>query len=330
MKISWRQIQRENFVHFDSLANYLELSQELRARVLKRPRFVLNVPRRLAEKMAKNTLDDPLFRQFVPLEDELVAAPGFVADPVQDSNFRKCGKLLHKYKGRALLVVTGACAMHCRYCFRQNFPYEMASTGFEEELAYIRGDATLEEIILSGGDPLSLSDAALGDLLRELSSIAHVKRIRFHTRFPIGIPERIDDSLLKILEVCRPQLFFVIHCNHSRELDQDVVGALKRVQKLGIPVLNQAVLLKGVNDSPETLLTLSKALLEAGVLPYYLHELDRVQGTAHFEVEPGQGVEWLRFIQHNLAGFGVPRLVREEAGKPSKSFIIDRQFSVEI
>ncbi len=316
----WRQIQRENFVRFEDLANYLELSEELRLQVLKRPRFALNVPRRLAAKMAKNTLEDPLVRQFVPLEQEQVVSPGFVADPVQDSSFRQCGKLLHKYSGRALLVVTGACAMHCRYCFRQNFSYEPADRGFDQELAYIRADETLEEVILSGGDPLSLGDEALERLLSAISSIPHVRRIRFHTRFPIGIPERVDDSLLSILAAVRPQVFIVIHCNHPRELDPDVVAALKKLRQLGIPLLNQAVLLKGVNDSPEVLLELSKALLDAGVLPYYLHELDRVQGTAHFEAEEGRGVEWLRFVQHNLAGFGVPRLVREEAGKQSKTF----------
>lgn len=316
----WRQIQRENFTQFEALADYLELAEPLRKRVLKRPRFALNVPRRLAAKMAKNTLDDPIFRQFVPLEEELVATRGFETDPVQDGSFQRCGKLLHKYAGRALLLTTGACAMHCRYCFRQNFPYEAAYTGFEKELEYIRADETLEEIILSGGDPLSLSDAVLGALLEALSAIPHVKVIRFHSRFPIGIPERIDPSFLALLERCRPQIFFVVHCNHPRELDEEVAAALKRLQRLGIPVLNQAVLLKGVNDAPETLLALCKAALHAGILPYYLHELDRVQGTAHFEA--AHGGELLQFVQENLAGFGVPRLAREEPGMKSKSFKI--------
>lgn len=316
----WRQIQRQNFTRLGALADYLELEPALREKLLARPRFALNLPLRLAEKIEKNTLEDPILRQFIPLQDELDFSSGFPADPVQDARFRKTKKLLHKYKGRALLVTTSACAMHCRYCFRQNFPYETAEKGFEEELKAIREDESLSEIILSGGDPLSLSDAALGSLLNDLDAIPHLKRIRFHTRFPIGIPERIDAPFLSQLRSLRKQLFFVIHCNHPRELDGDTFSALKKIQLLGIPVLNQSVLLKGVNDSEETLLALSEALLDAGVMPYYLHELDPVQGSAHFAVPQERGRELVRHVQENLSGFGVPRLAREEPGRLSKTF----------
>jgi len=315
----WRKIQRLNFTRIEPLADFLELSQELRARLVARPRFTLNLPRRLAEKIAKNTLDDPILRQFVPLEDELIPMPGFVSEPLEDGRFRKTKKILHKYKGRALLLASSACAMHCRFCFRQNFPYETEEKNFDEELEFIRQNPSLSEIILSGGDPLSLSDASLASLFQAFDQIAHLKRIRFHTRFPIGIPERIDDSFLGLLASSSKQIFFVVHCNHPLELDPDVAAALKKIQRLGIPVLNQAVLAKGVNDDEKTLLAHSEALVNAGIIPYYLHELDPVQGAGHFSLPNTRGPELIRHIQQNLSGYGVPRLVREIPGQPGKT-----------
>jgi EF-P beta-lysylation protein EpmB len=317
----WRQVQRENFSRFEPLADFLGLSLDLKKKILQKSRFSLNVPRRLANKIAKNTLDDPILRQFVPLEEELLPFPDFVPDPVQDEMFRQTKKIIHKYKGRALILASSACAMHCRFCFRQNFPYETEEKGFEEELNYIRGDESLIEIILSGGDPLSLSESSLANLFQSLEKIPHLKRIRFHSRFPIGIPERIDSSFLELLSSCSKQIFFVIHCNHPKELDSDVVKALKKIQYLAIPVLNQSTLLKGVNDDEKTLLDLSETLLETGISPYYLHELDQVEGAGHFAVPRGRSQELVRYLQANLSGFGVPRLVREISGQASKTFI---------
>jgi KamA family protein len=212
--------------------------------------------------------------------------------------------------------------MHCRFCFRQNFPYETETYGFEEELAYIAQETTLTEIILSGGDPLSLSDGQLLALFQALDEMPHIERIRFHTRFPIGIPERIDDSFLQVLEGSTKQIIFIVHCNHARELDSDVVAALRRILKLGIPVLNQSVLLHGVNDGEEPLLELSEALVQGGVLPYYLHLLDLVEGAAHFSVSDERAKELIRYLQDHISGYAVPRLVREIPGQPSKSLII--------
>jgi EF-P beta-lysylation protein EpmB len=317
----WRQIQKGNFIRIEQLLDFLELSEEKRGKILANPRFRLNLPQRLAAKIAKNTLDDPILRQFVPLEDELIETPGFSAEPLQDQRFQIKRKILHKYKGRALVVSTSACAMHCRFCFRQNFPYETEEKGFDEEIAYIAQDSTLSEIILSGGDPLSLSDATLAHFFRALDAIPHVKRIRFHSRFPIGIPERIDEPFLALLAASSKQIFFIIHVNHAREFDADVASAVKKILSLGIPVLNQSVLLKGVNDNEETLLALSETLVNGGVVPYYLHMPDRLQGAAHFEVSDERSHELIRFLQENLSGYGVPRLVREEPGRPSKTFI---------
>jgi len=318
---TWRQIQRGNFTRLEPLAEFLELEALARTQLLAAPRFPLNLPKRLADKIEKNRLDDPILRQFVPLVDETHSQPGFTADPVQDQTFRAAPKLLHKYHGRALLLATSGCAMHCRYCFRQNFPYETTDRSFDAEIAYLASNPTLTEVILSGGDPLSLSDPALASLFTSLHAIPHLRRIRFHTRFPIGIPERINTSFLSLLATSPQQIYFIIHSNHPRELDPDVISALKKIQTLGIPVLNQSVLLKGVNDDEETLLALCTALVDAGITPYYLHQLDPVAGAAHFDVSDEKATSLLRHVQENLSGFGVPRLVREEPNRLSKSLI---------
>lgn len=315
----WRQIQKTNFTRFEPLLSFLEMSREKRSQILLRPKFALNVPYRLAAKMEKNSLTDPLFKQFVPLNEELNTSFG-TPEPLEDQRFKKSQKLLKKYQGRALMLTTGACAMHCRFCFRQNFPYETEDKSFEKELALLSLDSSISEIILSGGDPLSLSDESLASLFQAFEKIPHVQRIRFHTRFPIGIPERIDDSFLAILSASSKQIFFLIHCNHPKELDADVINSLKRVQKLGVPVLNQSVLLQGVNDDEKTLLSLSETLVNAGIVPYYLHLHDPVQGAAHFEATEQRGAELIRYLQENLSGYGVPHLVREEPGRLSKTF----------
>jgi EF-P beta-lysylation protein EpmB len=317
----WRQIQRKNFVQISLLADYLEISSDRQEKLLSYPRFSLNLPLRLASKINKNDLNDPILRQFIPLNEETSTTPGFVADPVQDLSFRKTKKLLHKYSGRALLITTSACAMHCRFCFRQNFPYETEVYGFDEEITYLKQNPSLQEIILSGGDPLSLSDDTLMSLFEDLNSISHLRRIRFHTRFPIGIPERIDSSFLNLLASSKKQIFFVIHCNHPKELDDDVIHALKKIQCLGIPVLNQSVLLKGVNDDEKTLLDLSESLTNAGIVPYYLHQLDPVTGTGHFTIPNSRSSELLKHLQKSTSGYGVPRLVREEPGLSSKTWV---------
>jgi EF-P beta-lysylation protein EpmB len=314
----WRKIQKENFTRWEKLADFLELSQEVRAHLALRPRFSLNLPRRLAEKIQKNILDDPILKQFVPLQEELLETPGFVAEPLQDTNFRKTKKILHKYQGRALLLATSACAMHCRFCFRKNFPYETEVHDFTEDLNYIAQEKTLNEIILSGGDPLSLSDSQLDTLFQAFDTMPHIERIRFHTRFPIGIPERIDVSFLHTLKKSNKQIIFIIHCNHPRELDRDILAALKKIQKLGIPVLNQSVLLKGVNDDEQTLLELSETLVKGGILPYYLHVLDLVEGSAHFFVTDARAQELIQYLNHHTSGYAVPRLVRELPGHLSK------------
>lgn len=317
----WRKIQRQNFTRLDALASFLELSPGQRSALLDQSDFPINLPQRLAQKIAKQTLDDPILRQFVPRLEETNSSIHFTIDPVGERAARRCLKLLHKYHGRALLLTAGACAMHCRYCFRQNFPYDSTSGDFTQELHAIESDPTLHEIILSGGDPLSLSNDCLASLLHSLACIPHLCRLRFHTRFPIGIPERIDDELIHLLSIHPQQIIFVLHINHSRELDRDILTAIKKIQRLGIPVLCQSVLLRGVNDDEETLLDLCETLIDAAVLPYYLHLLDRVKGSAHFEVSIERGRQLITYLQHHLSGYGVPKLAHEMAGKPGKIII---------
>lgn len=317
----WRRIQRQNFTCIDSLLEFLQVSACKRENVLHSSKFVLNVPLRLAAKMEKNNFSDPLFLQFVPLKLENSIVDGFVKDPVTDTNFCKTSKMLQKYQSRALLVTTSACVMHCRFCFRQNFPYETNIQGFAEELAILQKDKDIEEVILSGGDPLSVSNHILKELFEEFEKINHIKRIRFHTRFPIGIPERIDEDFLQILQNTSKQVYFVIHSNHPKELDDEVLLYLKKVRKTGAVLLNQTVLLKNVNDQEETLLTLFQTLASNGIIPYYLHRLDKVVGTAHFLVEDDRSLELMQYLQKKLSGYALPRLVQEIPGRASKTII---------
>jgi EF-P beta-lysylation protein EpmB len=315
----WKQILRQNFTQWDRLADYLELNIQQREQILKKTHFPLNLPLRLAQKIPKGTLNDPLLKQFLPVIEEKRVTKGFVLDPVGDENSRRSPKLLHKYAGRALLVTTSACAMHCRYCLRQNFDYEVQNKDFSSELQTLEEDTSIREVILSGGDPLSLSDDVLGMLLMRLGNMPHIDRIRFHTRFPIGIPERIDDGFLDILKKVRKQIHFVIHTNHPSELDNDIFLRLKTLQKIWCTILNQTVLLRDVNDNLETLRTLCELLVNNGILPYYLHQLDRVQGSAHFEVEEDQGRYLIHELTKVLPGYAVPKYVREIGGEPSKT-----------
>ncbi len=318
---SWKDVLRDNVTDWVRLADYLELSAEQRRHIVAIRRFPLNIPLRLASKIAKGNLDDPLFKQFVPTTAENVEQAGFDCDPIGDTASRKSPKLLHKYRGRALLLCTSACAMHCRYCFRQHFDYDVKDKLFQAELEVIRHDPTITEVILSGGDPLSLSDHYLEALMQALAAIPHVKRLRFHTRFPIGIPERLDDSFLRLFDNLDLAVWFVIHSNHPRELDDDVLAALKRLQRKGVVILNQWVLLRGVNDDVEVLAELCEKMVNHAIFPYYLHQLDRTLGVGHFEVPEAEGQALIKALMTRLPGYAVPKYVREVAGEASKTML---------
>jgi L-lysine 2,3-aminomutase len=284
--------------------------------------FPLRVPRGYAARMRKGDAADPLFLQVWQRPQEADEVPGFGDDAVGDLHKLKAGGIIHKYAGRALVIATGACAVHCRYCFRRHFPYAdaLASRGeFGETLRALAADRSISEVILSGGDPLSLTDEKLARFAEGLEFLPHVKRLRLHTRTPIVLPERVDDALLGWLGRGRLQKVVVVHANHANELDAAVAGALGRLAWAGATLLNQSVLLRGVNDNADALVALATRLFECGVLPYYLHMLDRVRGAAHFEVPDAEARALLRAAAARLPGYLVPRLVREEAGAASKT-----------
>ncbi len=284
-------------------------------------RFPLRVPAGFVARMRRGDPHDPLLRQVLPLAEECLAAAGYSRDPVGDLNARRAPGLLQKYAGRVLLTATGACAVHCRYCFRRHYPYgeENASADqFRAALAEISADATIREVILSGGDPLTLSDRRLHEFSEALAGIAHVERLRLHTRLPVVLPERIDAGLLGWLRSLRVPVVIVIHANHPNELDASVAAALGLLRDERVTLLNQSVLLKGVNDDAGTLVALSERLVALGVLPYYLHQLDRVEGAAHFEVADAAARQLHDELRQRLPGYLVPRLVREVEGAPSK------------
>jgi EF-P beta-lysylation protein EpmB len=283
--------------------------------------FPLRVPRGFVARMRHGDPGDPLLRQVLPVDDEDRIVPGFGFDAVGDAAARRGGGVIHKYAGRALLVATGSCAVHCRYCFRRHYPYAedtAAAAGWREAVAAIAGDASIEEVILSGGDPLSLADHKLLELTDALRAIPHVHRLRIHTRLPIVLPERVDAGLLGWLRALPWPVVMVVHANHANEFDAGVDAAMAALREAGATLLNQAVLLRGVNDSVEALSALCKRGFAAGVLPYYLHQLDRVAGAAHFEVGDAGALALHAALAVRVPGYLLPRLVREIAGDPGK------------
>ena len=288
--------------------------------------FSLRVPRPFLRRMRRGDSQDPLLLQVLPGAQELVASAGFSADPLEEQAANPVPGVVHKYHGRLLLIAAGQCAINCRYCFRRQFPYadnHLSRSQWQAALDYIRSRPELREVILSGGDPLVLNDRQLRWLSGELSAIGHLDKLRVHTRLPIVAPSRITDELLDWFAGSRLKPVLVLHCNHPNEIDAAVRKALARLRDAGVTLLNQAVLLRGVNDSETALRDLCETLFAAGVLPYYLHQLDRVQGAAHFEVSDERARQLVGALRRSLPGYLVPKLVREIPGEPSKSPIGD-------
>lgn len=321
----WQRLLAEAIVDPAELLRVLALPDRLlpaarRAAAL----FPLRVPAPYLQRIRPGDAADPLLRQVLPLDLECETRPGYSTDPLAESAAQPVPGLLKKYHGRALLIATGACAVHCRYCFRRHFPYADAHTGgsrLEPALAAIAADPDIGEVILSGGDPLTLGDPRLAELAARIAAIPHVHTLRIHSRLPVVLPQRVNADLLAWLRRLPLRKVLVLHSNHPAELDAGVDAALAALADVGVTLLNQAVLLRGVNDAADTLAALSERLHRAGVLPYYMHLLDRVQGAAHFDVPQATGESLIDDLRARLPGYLVPRLVREIPGASGKTVI---------
>jgi len=320
----WQRLLADAIREPAELLEYLNLPKSLLNGVNAANRsFALRVPRGYCQNIEKGNQNDPLLRQILPLEAELSHDSAFTLDPVADLDAMEVPGLLHKYHGRVLIITTAACAVHCRYCFRRHFPYQenRAEQNWQDTIEYIRANPDIHEVILSGGDPLSLTESRLKNLTDKLINIPHIKTLRLHTRQPIVLPERVNNELLSWLDSLPWKIVIVLHCNHANEISPTVAFALEKLHLQQVTLLNQSVLLAGVNDNLEVLVNLSNKLFDNNVLPYYLHMLDKVQGAKHFYVETEKARHLLNQVRHHLPGYLVPRLVEERAGEKSKTAI---------
>ena len=324
---NWRQLLAEAVREPGELCRLLGLSEKLAAQAAAaHGDFPLLVPRGFIARMTPGDPRDPLLLQVLPAAAEAAAQPGYGPDPLDEQGRLTAPGLVQKYAGRALLLAAGGCAVNCRYCFRRSFPYSdsgVSQAGLSAAVAAIAEDPSLEEVILSGGDPLLLDDARLSQLIGSLEAIPHLSRLRIHTRLPIVLPERVTGRLVELLATTRLTPVVVVHANHAAELDDSVAAAMRRLAAGGVMLFNQSVLLAGINDSSQTLAELSLRLIDCRVTPYYLHLLDRVQGAAHFELDERKAIALHESLKRRLPGYAVPKLVREIPGELSKTWITE-------
>jgi EF-P beta-lysylation protein EpmB len=319
---SWQKDLREVITEPKQLLALLNIApddylQHFKARTL----FPVRVPMSFIKRMKKGDINDPLLRQVMPLSDEFIVTNGYLVDPLEEHDTVAEG-LLHKYKNRVLMIVKSACAINCRYCFRRHFPYEDNSPNkrrWQSALEYISQHSEISEVIFSGGDPLMANDDHLSWLVAQIEQISHVTRLRIHSRLPVVIPNRITKKFVKLLSDSRLKPTIVLHINHPNEINQELIEAIEPLRLARIPLFNQSVLLKGINDKAETLVNLSETLFDAGIQPYYLHMFDPVQGAAHFDVSEKESVEIAKAMLASLPGFLMPKLVREIAGQANKT-----------
>lgn len=322
---TWQKQLKDTINNIYDLCTHLDLDyHKLNLNI--DPKFPIRIPKAYLKKISKNTPDDPLLLQVLPLKQELEITPNYYQDPLSEHKFIKAPGLIHKYKNRVLLTLTSACGIHCRYCFRQHFPYNdniVSNKNRELQLDYIKLNININEIILSGGDPLCVNNKYLDNLFMQLSQIDHIKIIRFHTRMPIVIPDRIDQEFINILNKYNKfKIILVTHCNHPNELDAEIKSKMELLIKNNITLFNQSVLLKNINNCPKILTDLSYKLFDYKIIPYYLHLLDQVQGASHFDIEINQAKQIMQQLKTNLPGYLVPKLVKEIPGEVSKTVIV--------
>lgn len=319
---NWQKELAGGFTDPFSLLNYLNLDpSDFGSHAEARRLFPMRVPRYFASLMEKGNWQDPLLLQVLPNNQEFLTAPGFSADPLDEHDTANPG-LLHKYQSRVLLIVKGGCAVNCRYCFRRHFPYaenSLSSAELDANITYIAANPEIDEVILSGGDPLMAKDSKLAELASRLAAIDHIKRLRIHTRLPVVMPSRLDDAFMHWFANLPLQRVMVLHINHANEISGALKEKLSSLQQRGVTLLNQAVLLRGVNNSVEQQVYLNEAVFDAGIMPYYLHVLDKVQGAAHFDVNVQEARHIMAGVIKRLPGFMVPKLVTEIGGQPGKT-----------
>ena len=321
----WQQEYKRSFTNIEQLCQTLELNiNQLSISEKANKQFMLRAPQSYVERMQKSNPKDPLLLQILPTSNEDKNELGFSKDPVGDLLSIKTPGLLQKYKGRALLLVTSLCAIHCRYCFRRHFPYSSQNPRNNQwslALEELQKDKSISEVILSGGDPLVLNDLELTNLIKQLEKIKHIKRLRIHTRLPVVIPNRITNELLTWIHNSRLRIIMVLHINHAQEINNELCQKLLKLNNINCTLLNQSVLLRDINDNTASLTDLSEALFNAGVLPYYLHLLDKVDGAAHFDVKEETAIDLMQEVSRQLPGYLVPKLVKEVSGKKAKQLI---------
>ena len=323
---SWQQQLSGAHRHLNSLLAALGLDAKDAPYLLDHhAAFELRVPESFVRRMTPRNWQDPLLLQVIPQAREQLRVEGYNSDPLGEAQANPVAGLIHKYHGRVLLVTSPSCAINCRYCFRREFPYQenrAKQNNWQDTLGYIQNDSSINEVILSGGDPLASSDRYLAPLLEGIAQIAHIKRIRIHSRMPVVLPARITDELISLLQSTKKKLIMVIHSNHPQEINPELAQAMARLQAANITALNQSVLLNNINNRAETLIELSEALFEIDVLPYYLHTLDKVNGSQHFDISLAEALALHQAMQQGLPGFLVPKLVTERAGEAHKTLLI--------
>lgn len=318
----WQEVLKDGFTNIKDLLAYLKLPESLGS-LHAHHLFSTRVTKRFASLMEKGNPNDPLLLQVLPHYEELISRTGFNADPLEERQKNPINGLLHKYHGRVLLIF-GACAINCRYCFRRHFPYaENSPLKYINEIySYIKNNETIKEVILSGGDPLLMKDNVLLQIIEKLNDINHLTTLRIHTRIPIVLPERIDNSFLEVLKISKLKKIIVLHCNHANEIDAAVTKSCMNLLEHNVLLLNQSVILKDINDDARVLAELMYKLFEIGVLPYYLHQLDKVAGAGHFDVDYTKIKKIYSELQAQLPGYLVPKLVAEYPGKPNKTLLM--------
>lgn len=326
---SWQNLLSQTIDDPAALLSYLELPQDLLAGAeTGNTLFTQKAPKPFLDKIVKGDPDDPLLKQILPLAAEQAEVPGYVVDPLAEKDANHHDGLIHKYKSRVLLILSSACAINCRYCFRRHFPYQDNRLGpeqWQQVLNYLRNDRSVTEVIFSGGDPLATSDKRLQKMITDLETIPHLQRLRIHSRLPIVIPQRVTPQLCQMLKNSRFDTVMVLHANHPQELADDTKQAVRDLKQADVTVLNQAVLLRGINDRVETLKQLSEKLFSQGVLPYYLFTLDPVKGAAHFDVPDAEAQALFAELQAELPGYLLPKLAREIPERSSKTLLPPQQ-----